>query len=429
MPAFVTSTVLLPLRHQHPALPHSPRSRPPTRFTVSAVAAVRGSKSNPYRIAILPGDGAGPAVADAAKKVLNALTSYAELHFEFIEAPYGAAAFEATGSLVTDETLSICRSADAVLRSYQGTARGIGHDGSGSAHLQLRDRLGLFAQFRPVLVYPQLVESSSLRPDVVNNVDMMLVREISAGALGSDSIATESDESQSQISYSKDQVAAIARAALQVAQRRSGRLVNVDKADAMSVSRFWRKELHRVIDTAALKDDGIAFTDMYVDDFVREVILRPTDFDVVVTSNLFGDILAEVIAALAGPQRVAPSSWVNAEGLGIYGPADIYNAAAYPDGSDGAEMSPIAMIRAASMMLRYTLDEPAAADIIQQALRKAMADVATPGVKQVSSGGNGNGKALALPVVSADEYADVVSRSMQLMHQYEQVCDPTECGE
>lgn len=425
---------------------------------------VRGSSRNPYRIAVLPGDGAGPAVAEAVKKVLNALAADADLHFDFVHAPYGADAFETTGSLVTEETLDICRSADAVLRSYQGTARGIGADGS--AHLQLRDRLGLFAQFRPVIVYPQLRSLSTLRPDVVSDVDIMLVREISAGALGEMSTGVKGEQSSAEMSYTEDQVAAIASAALDVAEHRSGRILNVDKADVLAVSRFWRRVLHETIDRAAAGNDGIQLSDMYVDDFVRQVIHRPTDFDVVITSNLFGDICAEVIDALAGPQRLSPSFWKSRDGLGVYGPADIYNMQAYPkpiradarnadphhsadaDADAAAGASAVALTRAASMMLRYELDEPAAANTIQQALRKTMADMAddasaaeeaadVPGSinAPVSAArrNNGNGATFSLSkafsAASADEYADTVVRSMQLLRQFEQVCDPTECGE
>lgn len=383
------------------------------------MSAVRGSSQIPYKIAVLPGDGAGPSVAAATTKVLRELASYAEIHFQFIEAPYGAPAFEEFGSLITPETLETCRSSDAVLRSYQGMERGIGKDAS--AHLLLRDELNLFAQFRPVVIYPPLAGASSLRPDVVRNIDIMLVREISAGALGAGSVSSDSESCRSEISYTTEQVTAIAEAALDVAERRSGRIINVDKADIMSVSRFWRRVLHETIDRKSKGNDGIVLSDMYVDDFVREVILQPENYDTIVTSNLFGDILAEVIAALAGPQRLSPSSWKSHEGLGVYGPADIYNAAAYP--GPGSEVSPIAMIRSASMMLRYALDEPAAADIIQQALRKTMADVATPGAP---TNNNGNG---SLPTVGVEEYADIVTRNMQLMRQFEQVCDPTECGE
>lgn len=485
MQAFITSTPLsltpsLPTVKTSTLKPTTPFTfKPATRSinhhhayakrTTPSMVSVRGSSSNPYRIAVLSGDGAGPAVASAVKRILSALETDADLHFDFIDAPYGQAALTSTGSLVPDQTLDICRSADAVLRSYQGTSRG---PASTSAHIQLRDKLGLFAQFRPVIVYPQLRHLSTLREDVIRDVDIMLVREISAGALASRN-AAEGELTSSTIEYTVEQVEAVADMALEVAKRRSGRIFNVDKSDAMSISRFWRRVLHERLDKTIGNDKSIMLQDMYVDDFVREVIHRPCDFDVVVTSNLFGDICAEVIDALAGPQRLSPSFWKGKDGLGVYGPADIYNLEAYPSGLNGSDgPSAIAMTRAASMMLRYELDEPAAANTIQRALRKTMADVAddvaeddllinvgvlknitTPlqdideGSVAVSSGGNSNGNSSgndgtganyigdakklvnAFSKTSADDYADVIVRSMQLLRQFEQVCDPTECGE
>jgi len=245
----------------------------------------------------------------------------------------------------------LCKSADAVLRSYQGSERGDGRDGS--AHFQLRDNLGLFAQMRPVVVYPQLVNASPLRPEVAEGVDLMLVREISAGALGTQALDGETQNATT-VSYTTAEVDRIADVAWEFAEARSGRLLNVDKSDAMRVSRFWRENIDRKFAKLAEANSGILMSNMYVDDFMRELILRPSEFDVVVTSNLFGDIVAEAMAALSGAARDTPSCWVNEDGLGVYGPADIYNTTAYPSGDD--KVSPLALIRAVSMMLRYALD-------------------------------------------------------------------------
>lgn len=391
---------------------------PPRRASCARVRmSVKGTSSNPYRVAILPGDGAGPSVASAARKVLDALAGSVDLHFDFVEAAYGAPAFEQSGVLVPPETIEICCGADAVLRSYQGVARGEGRDES--AHFQLRDALDLFAQMRPVIIYPALASASPLRSDVAEGVDLMLVREISGGALGAQALASESAQS-TVVSYTEAEVDRIADVAWEFASRRSGRLLNVDKADAMSVSRFWRACIQERYSSLAHVNSGIQYSDMYVDDFMRELILRPSNFDVILTSNLFGDVVAEAMAALSGQERVTPSCWVNSDGLAVYGPADIYNASAYPSPS---EVSPIALIRAASMMLRYTLDEPVAADLIQQALRKTMEDIATPGFSGKPSNGT------TLPTVQPEEYADTVVRALELNRQYEQVCPPLECGE
>lgn len=383
-----------------------------------STADVKGSARNPYKVAILSGDGVGPRVATAAQQVLDALAGCADIHFEYVPALYGADAFESCGKLVPSETVDICRSVDAVLRSYQGIARGEGR--AGNAHLQLRDELGLFAQLRPVLIYPALAASSPLRPDVASNVDLMLVREISGGALGAVAMSEEDVETTSTtVSYTSEEINRIASIAWELAAARSGRLLNVDKADAMAVSRFWRRTISSRFDALKKDNDGIQIDNMFVDDFMRELILRPADFDVVITSNLFGDVLAEAMSALAGPQRATPSAWVNADGLGVYGPADIYNTEAYPSADEPA--SPLALIRAASMMLRYTLDEPAAADLIQQALRKIMSDVATPGVPRTNGA--------VLPAVEPEVYAEYVVRALESDRQYETMCAPTECGE
>lgn len=380
------------------------------RAAVPVMSAVRGSSEDPYRIALLAGDGAGPAAAEVATTVLAGLADAADLHFEIVPGAYGAEAFDKHASLVPDETLAVCREADAVLRSYQGSERGDGRNGS--AHRVLREKLGLFAQLRPVVVYPQLVGESSLRADVVANVDLMLVREVSAGALGENSEVGEgAEEARSTVGYTKAEVDRVASVALQVAERRSGRVLNVDKADAMSVSRFWRTNLHKYFEKELEGNDGVTLTDMYVDDFVREVILRPSEFDTIVTSNLFGDIVAEVIAALAGPSRIAPSVWVSDDGLNVYGPADLYNTVAYPGGEVAArEPSPVAMIRSASMMLRYALEETAAADLIQNALRKTLEDVDAD-------------------KVTTAEFGESVCRSLQVMMQYDVMCRPEVCGE
>ncbi len=410
LPAFLPSA---PLGQHSGRTARRSRSLCATRVRMNV--DVKGSSTNPYRIAILPGDGSGPRVAAAAQRVLDALAGCADLHFEYVTAPYGAPAFEESGVLVPKETVQVCKGVDAVLRSYQGSARGSGRDGS--AHFQLRDALGLFAQMRPVVVYPQLVASSPLKEQIASNVDLMLVREISGGALGASAL-DDGGQRSTTVSYTESEVNRIAAVAWEFAAARSGRLLNVDKADAMRVSRFWRDTITKKFAELAKTNDGIRVDHMYVDDFVRELILRPADFDVVVTTNLLGDVVAEAMAALAGPQRTTPSCWVNEDGLGVYGPADIYNTAAYP--SIDSATSPLALIRAASMLLRYALDEPAAADLIQQALRKTMAQVATPGAKS-------NG--VALPGVEPEEYAEVVVRELELTRQFEQMCAPQECGE
>jgi len=332
------------------------------------IAVDKGTKSDPYSIAVLKGDGAGPKVAEMTQSVLEALEQYADLYFKFDEVEFGGDGKEL---LLPKESVAACRASDAVLRAPQGLSR----EGENSAHVQLREEFELFAQLRPVTVYPQLLDLSSFKNSHVEGVDLMLVREVSGGALtGEDlkSLNENADFGETRMHYSRDQVERISNVALQVAEARSGNVVNVDKAYALHVSAFWRNALHAHFAKQTEGRNDITLSDLFLDDFCREVIFRPKDFDVIVTSNLFGDFIAEILAGLGGPLRVSPSTWISRDGLHVCGPADIYNSTAYPDGKGSPIVNPIAMIRSACMMLRYALDEPAASDIIQKSLMKTL---------------------------------------------------------
>ncbi|KAJ8902402.1 hypothetical protein NDN08_006807 [Rhodosorus marinus] len=379
-----------------------------------AIAVDKGTKSDPYSIAILKGDGAGPKVAEMTQSVLEALGQYADLYFKFDEVEFGGNG----DNLLPKESVEACKASDAVLRAPQGLSRA----GENSAHVQLRDEFELFAQLRPVTVYPQLLDLSSFKNDHVEGVDLMLVREVSGGALTGEDIKSlneNADFGETTMHYSRGQVERISNVALQVAEARSGNVVNVDKAYALHVSAFWRNALHAYFAKQTEGRNDIMLSDLFLDDFCREVLFRPKDFDVIVTSNLFGDFIAEILAGLGGPLRVSPSTWISRDGLHVCGPADIYNSTAYPDGTGSPIVNPIAMIRSASMMLRYALDEPAASDIIQKSLMKTLEEYVTPDM--VASNGQ--------TVVSAEAFTSNLVSSMEYMHQYEMVCDPTLCGE
>lgn len=421
----------------------SPRSVRPFHVPLLPVAPVRaagvglrmatkltkekGTAERPYKIAVLTGDGAGPAVTDVAISVLESVGSFADIHFDFERLPYAS---DSDASTVAPETLAACKAADAVLRGPQGKTR------ADSAHDSLRAGLGLFAQLRPVTVTEQLVGQSPLRPDIVTGMDLLVVREVSGGALpytppvgddGSD------DSASSVMSYDTATVERIGQVALSAAALRSGRVTNVDKADAMKVSAFWRRKLHDYFAKAAKNRPEILLDDLYVDDFCREVVLRPRAFDVVVTSNLFGDLLCETAAALSGPQRLSPSAWFG-DGVAVFGPADVYNLSAYPESTMGKTIrnsslvaNPVSTIRAVAMMLRYALSEPAAANLIQQALARTMDAVRTldapayVGMQEMLAGN--------APLVDAAGFGDAMLSSLDVMYALEVVCAPEECGE
>jgi len=380
-------------------------------LSVTMMCEERGSESRPYRIAVLPGDGLGPGLMEDTLRVLSAVGTYTDLHFSFEHGMFGEDAEKETGSLLPSTTVELCRRSDAVLKGVQGRVRGSTEHGTPSkdGHVLLAEALNLHVQLRPVVVYPQLESQSPLQPGLVHGLDVILVREISGGAMSFIDSGSVTDESscKSEISYTQEQVARIASIAFEIAEARSGRLLNVDKADRMRVSAFFRKTLGDRIHSMAAGRSDIQLDNMYVDDFCRELMLRPSDFDVIVTTNLFGDVIAEIVAALAGPLRISPSAWFSASGTSVYGPADIYNPVAYPR---EAEASPIALIRSSSLLLRYALNEPAAADLLEKAIMRAFDEVEREGYP-------------------LREFADLVIAALAYMHQFEMVCNPTECGE
>lgn len=216
----------------------------------------KGTADRPYKIAVLTGDGAGPAVTDVAISVLESVGSFADIHFDFERLSYAS---DDDSSTVAPETIATCKAADAVLRGPQGKTR------ADSAHDSLRAGLGLFAQLRPVTVTEQLVGQSPLRPDVVTGTDLLVVREVSGGALpySPPSEEGESDDSASSImSYDTAAVERIGQVALSAAALRSGRVTNVDKADAMKVSAFWRRKLHAYFAKAAKNRPEISLDDL-----------------------------------------------------------------------------------------------------------------------------------------------------------------------
>ncbi|KAA8493622.1 3-isopropylmalate dehydrogenase [Porphyridium purpureum] len=414
------------------AAPQRARSAATSRSSACVVTMsdIKGSSDKPYKIAVLPGDGAGPVVTDAAVKVLKAVSKYTDIKFEFTEGLYGEKALEQTGSLVPEDTIALCRGSDAVLRGYQGKSRFTPEHAQGnlSAHTILKEKLGLFVQLRPVKVFDPLVSSSPIREDLVRGTDIMIVREVSGGALPyTDTSLVNAEEAKSQFSYTRQQVSNIADVALEIAERRSGRVLNVDKADSMNVSRFWRTALHEEFKKKLGSDRrDILLEDMFVDDFCRELVLHPARFDLIVTSNLFGDILSEVASGISGGMRLSPSAWLSGSGPGVYGPADLFNLSAYPRGSQEMPVegkifsNPIASIRAASMMLRYSLEEPAAADLIQIALTRVLKEVipadAPKSIKYIRK-------------VSCDEFADEMADAFELLRNTDLMCDPEVCGE
>ncbi|MCY7282564.1 MAG: 3-isopropylmalate dehydrogenase, partial [Cyanobacteria bacterium CAN_BIN43] len=304
-----------------------------------------------YRITLLPGDGIGPEILDVAVAVLNRVGEKLGLQFEFKTALMGGAAIDATGVPLPDETLEMCRSSDAVLLAAIGgykwdtlpnslrPERGL---------LGLRAGLGLFANLRPATILPQLIDASSLKREVVEGVDIMVVRELTGGIYFGQPrgiFETETGEKRgvNTMVYSESEIERIGRVAFEAARKRSGRLCSVDKSNVLEVSQLWRD---RITQLSAEYPD-VELSHLYVDNAAMQLLRAPKQFDTIVTGNLFGDILSDAAAMLTGSIGMLPSASLGAPGTpGVFEP--VHGSA--PDIAGQDKANPIAQVLSAAMM-------------------------------------------------------------------------------
>ncbi|MFD1952093.1 3-isopropylmalate dehydrogenase [Sphingomonas arantia] len=320
-------------------------------------------------IALLPGDGIGPEVVAQARRVLDAVCGDA-LSYE--TAAVGGAAYHATGHPLPPETLALAERADAVLFGAVGDPtcdaleRALRPE---QAILGLRKALGLFANLRPARLFPELADESALRPEIARAIDMVIVRELNGdvyfGEKGMRRTATGRREGYDVMSYDEDQVARIAHVGFRTAMGRDRRLCSVDKANVLETSQLWRDV---VIEVSADYPD-VALEHMYVDNAAMQLVRAPGRFDVIVTGNLFGDILSDQASMCAGSIGMLPSASLNESGKGLYEP--IHGSA--PDIAGQGKANPLATILSAAMMLRHSLGRPDDADRIETAVAKALA--------------------------------------------------------
>ncbi|MFM2411436.1 MAG: 3-isopropylmalate dehydrogenase [Pseudomonadota bacterium] len=331
-------------------------------------------------IALLPGDGIGPEVIAEARRVLDALVLPG---LEFEETLVGGAAYKASGAPLPLETLELARRADAILFGAVGDPdcdtldR---HLRPEQAILGLRKELELFANLRPATLFPELADASALRPEVAKAIDMVIVRELNGdvyfGEKGMRQTADGKREGYDVMSYNEDEVRRIARVGFETAMARSKRLCSVDKANVLETSQLWRDV---VIETAADFPD-VELSHMYVDNAAMQLVRNPGQFDVIVTGNLFGDILSDQASMCAGSIGMLPSASLDARQKGLYEP--IHGSA--PDIAGQGKANPLATILSAAMMLRYSLALPEAADSIELAVAKALAS----GARSLDLGGS-----------------------------------------
>ena len=309
------------------------------------------------RIVVLPGDGVGPEVTREAVACLQAVAGAFGHRFNFREALIGGAAVDACGDPLPEDTLALCRTADAVLLGAVGGPAWDQHPRDQrpeSGLLRLRQGLGLYANHRPVTVHPALEDASPVRPEIVRGTDMMIVRELSGGLYFGEPRSFSPERAVNTLPYSREEILRVARVAFDLARGRRKKLVSVDKANVLETSRLWRM----VVDELSAEYPDVAVQHAYVDSFAMALVARPRDFDVVLTENLFGDILSDEAAVLAGSLGLLPSASLGGT-VGLYEP--IHGSAPDIAGRDLA--NPVGTILSAAMLLRHALgltDEAAA---------------------------------------------------------------------
>jgi 3-isopropylmalate dehydrogenase len=319
-----------------------------------------------YKITVLPGDGIGPEVMDAALKVLDAVGEMESVTFEYESAQVGGCAIDETGAPLSQETLEMCQRSDAVLLGAVGGPKweSLPQDQKPEqALLKLRSGLGLYSNLRPAVVFPALANASSLRKEIVSGVDVMVVRELTGGIYFGTPNGADHSKGWNTMVYERHEVERIARVAFELARKRSGRVTSVDKANVLDVSQFWRDiviEIHQDYPDVALDH-------MYVDNAAMQLVRDPKQFDVVVTGNMFGDILSDIAAMVTGSLGMLPSASMG-EKYALYEP--VHGSA--PDIAGQNKANPLAMILSVAMMLSYTLDMGKAGAAVQAAVAEVL---------------------------------------------------------
>ncbi len=346
------------------------------------------------KITLLPGDGIGPEVVAEGVKILQAAATKFGHTFEFTEALIGGIAIDETGNPLPDETLAACRASDAVLLGAVGGPKWSDPRAAVRPEqglLGLRGGLGLFANVRPVKVYPALVGASTLKPEIIAGVDMIILRELTGGLyFGKPQGQSGEKPNRSGVDtmlYTEAEVARLMRLAFELARGRRKKVTSVDKANVLASSRLWRTVAHEV----AAEYPDVEIEDILVDACSMYLIRRPTDFDVIATENMFGDILSDEAAMLAGSMGMLPSASLGAGKFGLYEP--IHGSA--PDIAGQGIANPLATILSCAMLLRWSLGLSAEADAVEAAVDATLADgyrcsdIRTPGCKLVGTAAMG----------------------------------------
>jgi len=353
------------------------------------------------QIAILPGDGIGPEIIAEALKILDCLRADFGFDGQWREAPIGGAGYDAAGKPLPDDTLALARASDAVLLGavggpkYDELPREVRPE---RGLLAIRAEMELFSNLRPAILYPQLAEASSLKSEVVAGLDILIVRELTGGIYfgqprGIETLQGGERRGFNTLVYRESEIERIGRSAFEIASKRNRRLCSVDKANVLEVSELWREVMNRL----AAEYPQVELSHMYVDNAAMQLVRAPKQFDVMVTTNLFGDILSDCAAMLTGSIGMLPSASLDADGKGMYEP--VHGSA--PDIAGRGLANPLATILSVAMMLRYSLGEGALADRVENAVGTVLseglrtADIAGDG-KSVSTSAMGDAVVAAM---------------------------------
>ncbi|MFL1405243.1 3-isopropylmalate dehydrogenase [Marinobacter sp. M1N3S26] len=342
-------------------------------------------------VLMLPGDGIGPEIVTEAEKVLRKINDQFNLQLHFEQALVGGAAIDETGEPLPNKTLDQAKKADAILLGAVGGPKWDGLEMAKRPEkglLGLRSNLELFANLRPAILYPQLASASSLKPEVVSGLDIMIVRELTGGIYfgqprGVRKLEGGERQGYNTYVYSESEIRRIGRVAFEAAQQRDGKLCSVDKANVLEVTVLWRE----IMDDLAKEYPDVELSHMYVDNAAMQLVRAPKQFDVIVTGNMFGDILSDEAAMLTGSIGMLPSASLNSEKQGMYEPCH----GSAPDIAGQGIANPLATILSGAMMLRYSLGEEKAAEAIEAAVSKVLdqglrtADIMSEGATQVST--------------------------------------------
>ncbi|MDE7196118.1 MAG: 3-isopropylmalate dehydrogenase [Helicobacter sp.] len=338
-----------------------------------------------YKVAIIKGDGIGPEVIDEAKKVLDAVAYAHHFTLDYHDYLLGGAAIDRVGVPLPDDTLKGCMQSQAVLLGAVGGEKWDSlesHLRPEAGLLGLRKALDVYANLRPAVVYEELIGASTLKPEVISGTDIMVVRELTGGIYFGQPRAKEENRAFNTMIYTREEVRRVAKIAFEIAMGRKKRVCSIDKANVLEVSQMWREE----VSALAKEYPDVSLTHMYVDNAAMQLIRNPKQFDVIVTGNLFGDILSDEASMLSGSIGLLPSASLGSQ-VALYEP--IHGSA--PDIAKQGIANPIATIASAAMMLRHSFGQEEAAKSIENAIIKALKqgyrtpDIASFGAKNLCS--------------------------------------------